>query len=140
VVILYLDTSSLLKLYLEEEGSPAVRAAISQASRLTASLITYTEARAGLARSNRAGTISTENYRTALGLFEGHWNRMAKVEVSEKLVRHAGDLAERHELRGYDAMHLAAALWAKQISREQIWFHSGDADLLAAAGREGPMT
>jgi predicted nucleic acid-binding protein len=140
VVILYLDTSSLLKLYLEEEGSPAVRAVIGQASRLTASLITYAEARAGLARSRRSGTVSSENYRTALERFEDQWTGMAKVEITEELTRHAGDLAERHALRGYDAMHLAAALWTKSISREQIWFHSGDANLLSAAAREGLTT
>jgi hypothetical protein len=41
---------------------------------------------------------------------DAYYDAIVAVDVSEGIVRHAGDLAERHDLRGYDAVHLASAL------------------------------
>jgi predicted nucleic acid-binding protein len=38
------------------------------------------------------------------------WSQVSVVEISEELTWSAGDLAEQHGLRGYDAVHLAAAV------------------------------
>jgi predicted nucleic acid-binding protein len=38
------------------------------------------------------------------------WGAVAEVPVDAALIRHAGDLADQHGLRGYDAVHLAALL------------------------------
>jgi hypothetical protein len=37
------------------------------------------------------------------------WRQLEAVEVDEALARRAGHLALRHVLRGFDAVHLAAA-------------------------------
>ena len=40
------------------------------------------------------------------------WARVSEIPIDGDLTRSAGDLAERHALRGYDAIHLAALLQA----------------------------
>ena len=50
---LYLDTSSLVKLYVAEPGSDAVRKLVSQATVVATAGIAYPETRAALARRRR---------------------------------------------------------------------------------------
>jgi hypothetical protein len=57
---------------------------------------------------------------------------MDVIEVSASLALSAGELAERHGLRGYDAVHLAAAV---TVAADVIV--SADSDLLVAAATEG---
>lgn len=45
-MILYLDTSALVKLYVRERGSVSVRALVEQADVVASSVIAYAEARA----------------------------------------------------------------------------------------------
>jgi uncharacterized protein with PIN domain len=54
-LILYLDSSALVKLFAEETGSELVRAAVDQAARSYTHLISYAEVRAALARALREG-------------------------------------------------------------------------------------
>jgi len=57
-VTLYLDTSSLVKLYIAEPGSELVRELVNQAVVVTTSVIAYTETRAALARRRREGALT----------------------------------------------------------------------------------
>ena len=52
-MILYLDTSSLVKLYVDEPGSEDVLRLVDQAELVTTSVVAYAEARAALARRRR---------------------------------------------------------------------------------------
>jgi uncharacterized protein len=52
------------------------------------------------------------------------------IELSPDLARSAGDLAQQHGLRGYDAVHLAAAL---TVADEDLVLVTGDVELGAAA-------
>ncbi len=56
------------------------------------------------------------------------------VEVDERLVEHAAELAIDRELRSLDALHLAAAL---MLSRDDLLLATWDRRLHAAAGVEG---
>jgi len=47
--------------------------------------------------------------RSAVAGLEVLWSQMSVVEIDEILMRLAGDLASTYSLRGYDAVHLAAA-------------------------------
>lgn len=51
--LLYLDTSAWLKLYVEEDGSETVHAAVEQAEQTCTHLIAYAELRAALAKAQR---------------------------------------------------------------------------------------
>jgi predicted nucleic acid-binding protein len=107
-LILYLDTSALVKLYVDEADSDLVRSAVGRASVTASHVIAYAEARTAFARKAQDPTLAARisQWRSDLNR---DWETLHLVEVSETLVRRAGDLAEEYRLRGYDAVHLAAA-------------------------------
>jgi len=108
-VILYLDTSALVKLYVDEPGRDAVLELLEETARCATARIAYVEARAAFARKRREGGFDARGLRCVVDLLDADWAAFALVEVTESLVRRAGLLAERCGLRGYDAVHLAAA-------------------------------
>jgi uncharacterized protein len=121
-MILYLDTSSLVKLYVEEAGSGDVGELVSKSNAIATSMVAYAEARSAFARRFRENALSREGYSSLLSSFESDWDNYLQVKVSKALVRSAGDLAERHGLRGFDAIHLASALVLLENSGAPVLF------------------
>jgi predicted nucleic acid-binding protein len=107
-VILYLDTSSLAKIYVSEKGSDQVRALVARAAIVTTSRMAYPELRAALARRRRERTLRPAAFNAAKDAFEADWTRYVAVDVTPAICRDAGDLAERYRLRGFDSLHLAS--------------------------------
>jgi uncharacterized protein len=107
-LILYLDTSAFVKLYVEEQGSEIIRGAVVE-SLLHTHWITYPEMRAALARLHRMGYQTDNAYREHKLEFESDWKAVNAVLPDERILRRAGELTERFGLRGYDSVHLAAA-------------------------------
>jgi predicted nucleic acid-binding protein len=134
-VILYLDTSALVKLYVEESGSGTVAAAVEEAAAVATARITYAEARAALARHTRAGGLTREEHRRVIRQLDEEWGQYTLVEITDTLVRRAGTLAERHGLCAYDAVQLAAALDLR-LPGTDVAFASFDDRLNRAARRE----
>lgn len=134
-MILYLDTSSLVKLYVEEAGSTAIAAAVERATAVATARITYAEARAAFARHTRAGGLTPAELRRVVRQLDEEWGQYSIVEITDAVVRRAGALAERHKLRGYDAVQLAAALDVR-LAGGDIEFSSCDIRLSRAARRE----
>ncbi len=135
-MIAYLDTSSLVKLYVEEEGSPTVRGLVERAGLVATSVVAYPEARAALARQRRDGGLTGAGYGRARTDFERDWPRYLAIEVAEEVYRAAGDLAEKHRLRGFDSIHLASYLSLARESSREVRFSAFDAALNRAARRE----
>lgn len=139
---LYLDTSSLIKLYIEEPGGDEVRQDLSEASAGATSLITYAEARAAFARLRRLGNITPAGFRSAKQDLEADWSKYVVVEPTLDLCRAAGELAERYQLRGFDSIHLATFLeLARERRPSETRFSSFDRHLNRAAltARRGVM-
>jgi predicted nucleic acid-binding protein len=106
-VIAYFDTSALLKIVLSEQGLEVATAAWQRAEFVVASAVIYPEARAATAAAVRHRRVKRAVAAAHLEFLVGE---MDFVEPARDLLWHAGDLAERHRLRGYDAVHLASAL------------------------------
>lgn len=108
---LYLDTSALVKLYVEEEeGRGLVREAVRQAGRVATSTVAYAEARAAFARKAREGILGEEGHRRAVATFDEDWGYFTRLAVSNLVAYRAGTLAGQYALRGFDAIHLASAV------------------------------
>ena len=58
------------------------------------------------------------------------------ISVSESVYRSAGNLAEKHHLRGFDSLHLASYLSLNPGGAQQIEFSSSDEALNRAARKE----
>ena len=135
-MIAYLDTSSLVKLYVEEEGSALIRKLVERAELVATSVVAYAEARAALARQRREGGLTSAGYDRTKNDFERDWPRYLTIEVSEAVYRSAGDLAEKHHLRGFDSLHLASYLSLYRDGARQIRFSAFDEALNRAARKE----
>lgn len=138
-MILYLDTSALLKLYLEEPESRRVRKAIAGSAVASTHLITYAEMRAGFAQAVRMKRLSEADRAYHLERFEADWRALAVIAADEPLIRRAGDFAERFGLRGYDSVHLAAAERAFETAGrpDAFCFAAFDGGLRAGAAALG---
>lgn len=134
-MILYLDTSALVKLYVEEVGSTDVALWVEQVGVVVTARIAYAEARAAFARQRRERGLTTASLRRVVTHFDEDWGRYAVVEITDALVRIAGRYAERHALRGFDALHLAAATQLRG-SGDPVAFGCFDRALNHAAHRE----
>jgi predicted nucleic acid-binding protein len=136
-VILYLDTSSLVKLYVNEQGSEDVIASVSKAEAVATCRIAYAEACAAFARKRQNGGLDEGEYQVVLRDFHNDWERFFIIEVSREVTRMAGELAEKHYLRGYDAIHLASAEVLKGKLKSPVAFSCADKRLQKAAKAEG---
>jgi uncharacterized protein len=133
-VTLYLDTSSLVKLYVHESGSDMVRQLVDGATLVATSAIAYAEARAAFARRRRERVLSPSAFVAAKKALESDWPRYLTVEVTSALSRQAGDYAERYRLRAYDSLHLASfAEVVREAGRVHTDFSSFDQALNRAA-------
>ncbi len=136
-MILFLDTRALIKLYVEEQGSPDVRAATAEARVVAVSRLAYVEARADLARACRETRISSSALQQAVHALQQDWPRFFVIEVNAEVAQQAGDLAQAHALRAYDALQLASALVLRGRVDTDVRFLSFDADLTHAARAAG---
>jgi predicted nucleic acid-binding protein len=136
-LILYVDTSALVKLYVREIGSAAVRAQSRRAGALATSVVAYAEARAAFARLKRSGLSTDARHRQRLHRLDRDWEALMRVELTPDVLRSAGDLAEIYGLRGFDSIHLASVLWLSARAPEPVEFAVFDTRLGAAASRAG---
>lgn len=99
-----------------------------------ASVVAYPEARAAFARRKRERSLTPMDWRRAKAAFEADWPRLLALDVSSPLAKSAGELAERHRLRGFDALHLASYLAiVREFPEEDVRFSSADRHLERAA-------
>lgn len=121
-----------------EEGRELVIQAVSEAARVVTSTVAYAEARAAFARRKREGDLGEEGYRRIVEALDEGWESYDRLIVSEMVARQAGDMAERHDLRGFDAIHLASAARLKERF-EDLHFLAFDSRLSDAARRNMPV-
>ena len=136
-MILYLDTSALVKLYAKEAGSAEVRQAVASAGQIATSLIAYVETRSALARKYRLDRVDGVALQRHKREFERDWAQLNRLPLDATTVRRAAELAEQHRLRAYDAVHLATADLLQAAVRAPIAFACFDNALNEAALRLG---
>lgn len=136
-MILYLDTSAWVKLYVRESGSKELRASVAKAETLATSVVAYPEARAAFARLKAQGLTTETKHQQRLAQLNTDWENLLRIELIPAVVRTAGDLAEVHGLRGFDSIHLASALWLREKAGTPLYFAVFDQRLRAAAERAG---
>lgn len=136
-MILYLDTSALVKLYVREPGSREVKKLARDSEAVATSIVAYAEARFAFARLVREGVTVEKRHCARSKQFNADWESYLRVELGHALARNAGDLAEAYALGGFDAIHLASALWLNDTSGGQVQFAAFDDRLLKAADRAG---
>jgi uncharacterized protein len=131
----YLDTSSLVKLYVDEPDADDVLRIVGEADVVATSVLAYAEARAAFARKRREKLMTPAESRAALRQLDADWPRFIAILLGDELGQAAGRLADAHGIRGCDAVHLAAfENLLSQCDDEDVRFSCVD-DRLSRAAR-----
>lgn len=142
-VVYYLDSSAAVKRYVNETGTPRIQSICADPDNVLAlAQIGLVEIAAGLASKYRQGLLRTDLYDDLLlNLLRDARDQYLLVDVDQVIVDQAFQITRRRRLRGYDAVHLACALFLNKTLTEQglpaLTLLSADQDLLAAALEEG---
>jgi len=118
MAVYYLDTSALVKRYAQEPGTAWILdlTDIAAENDLYTVRVTGPEMIAALFRKARTGEVSPGEARRSAENFREDWHLQYQiVEVTALVADRAMELAEKHGLRGYDAVQLASALALQQM-------------------------
>ncbi len=132
-MIIYFDTSSLVKLYIDEDSSEVVSGLLESCDIAATSIIAYAETRAAFARRCRDKVLSPVEYRNIVTDFNSDWSDFVIINTSNDLILQAGEMAERYALRGFDSIHLSSAMTLKNKTQSEISFSCFDSKLNFAA-------
>jgi len=134
-MIVYLDTSSLVKLYVQEAHTALVKKWVEEAEIVATCRIAYPETMSAISRRFRQGDLTEKQYDFLIAKFSKEWGRFAAVDFDEL---EAGRLVNLYGLRGFDAVHLSAATLLKANQNNvSLSFSSFDEKLNDAASTEG---
>ncbi len=134
-MILYLGTSSLAKLYVEEKYSDDLRQWVNFAEIVATCRISYTEMISALDLRIKAHDLSKNDYDLIIKQFSNDWFHFAIIDFDE---REASNLVKKYGLRRFEAIHLSAAKLIQKESKDiSIFFSSTAKNLCRAAAAEG---
>jgi predicted nucleic acid-binding protein len=116
--VLYVDSSALLKHYVQEVGTVALNAKLQEHSRYTPGVlisdIGYAEVLATFARRLRENSSLVSETNRLEAEFQYDWLfRLSRVELDVGVLGYINELVRRNPLRGADAIHIASALWLR---------------------------
>ncbi len=137
----FFDSSGLVKRYTKERSSKWVIGLLKPSAKnvIILARITGVEVTSALVRRQ-----SLTSHKTAKSIYRFQRDfrkRYVKINLTPTLTEDAMRMAEKHRLRGYDAVQLASALEANQnrqaLGLSPIIFVSADNNLNTAAQAEG---
>jgi predicted nucleic acid-binding protein len=145
VALLYLDTSALVKLYVQEQGTELMlRLAHPDANHQLAILsLARLEFRAAVRRRAKLGDFEPLVADSLLMSFAQHLATVFQVQpINDAVLEEASGLIDRHGIRAYDAIQLGGCLALRDTVRGEleVQFVCADHQLLSAATNEGVPT
>lgn len=126
---LYVETSALLKRYVQEPESDDSQSILSAHSHRITSRITITETLINLRKR-----LSTAEFAIASKLFQTDINAFDVVEFDAELSLQASEVAAGNSLATLDSIHLASAL---RVKSPQLAFLTYDKRLANSARKSG---
>ena len=134
-MILYLGTSSLVKLYVDEPNAETIREWVREAEIVATCRVAYMETMSAFERRFREKDFSKDDYGRLVEGFSRDWPAFVTVDFDEL---EAGSLMKKYGLRRFDAIHLSAAKCIKKARNDiSLFFSSADEKLNCAAAAEG---
>lgn len=140
-MIIYFDTSALVKRYLREADSDKVIALFSEADHVFGSVVvTQVEMASTIQKAVRLGAASSRLGAEVWRDFLDHWQSFTRLRVFTGTIERASENAWNYGLRGYDSLHLAAALLWQETLGAQITLTTFDRELWLAAQKAGMLS
>ena len=109
-MILYLDTSALVKRYFREPFSDDIIDRWKSANQIVTSFVAYAETVASIYRKKREEDLGDTLVRKIKDSFQQDWMTFIRVEINDELNMYIDHVISQHQLRGFDAIHLASAI------------------------------
>lgn len=132
-MILYLDTSALVKLYIEEKSSEIVMTQVKSAETVATHIIAFVEARSAFARLYRESFLTEKQFDGLKASFSADWPNYLRMGSLPNVIERAANFSEAFSLRAYDSVHLASADHLQRSTGETICFGCFDRKLNQAA-------
>jgi predicted nucleic acid-binding protein len=139
-MILYLDTSALVKKYFEEKNSFEVISAWKSSLGISTSAVAYAELLAAVYCKASETRANKSLFERVVSTFQEDWSSFIIVEVDNRLNETIHKVIANHGLRGFDAIHLASALAIGSVVADNFLFACYDERLAQAARAEGLKT
>jgi uncharacterized protein len=136
-MIVYLDASALVKRYVAEAGSQEVASLITKADTVGTAAISRAEVSAALGKAARMKVLTLAEAASALQVFTADWENLVRLQITEVLIARAAAFAWDHGLRGYDAVHLAAATFWQEMLGGPVVLSTFDRQLWQVASVTG---
>lgn len=137
-MIVYFDTSALVKRYLRETDSEKVIALINESENLFGSVVVaQVEMSAAFQKAVRMNIASSSMATEIWNDFLDHWQSFTRLRVTVGMIERASDIAWKYGLRGYDSLHLAAALTWQELLSVKVTFAVFDRNLWLASQNAG---
>ena len=139
-MIHFMDTSALVKCYIEEPGSDKVQECLDRATVIAVSRLAYIEMLSALVRRRPSlRNCPDDQFKLLLESFRRDWKHFTVLGINEETLLHSDRLIETHCLRGADSIHLSTALSFQIVTKNPILFVASDRELLKAASAERLM-
>jgi len=142
-MIAYFDSSSIVKWFFDESFMESARDIKDKAASIVTSLISFPEVMSAINRAWREGRCLKPDMELVRDEFIRIWPDFRWINIDEKLMHNAGHLIFRHNLRGFDAVHMASAFLLREERGNDdidLFFSSFDKNLNRAARKEGFLT
>lgn len=139
----FLDSNIIVKYYVEEPGSEWVHLLVDEPDNLCLiSEITVVEVAAALSQLRRAKRFGRNRMLNTFAKFQEdiYIGLFLSRALDAEVLKTAADIALSHPIKGYDAIQVAAALTAEDLSSFEVVFVSGDKQALRAAKLEAMET
>jgi predicted nucleic acid-binding protein len=136
-VIHFLDSSALVKRYIEEEGSGVISLLFRGRKTLAVSRLAEVEVPLAIARRARRGDLKDAEAHAQAEHVLRDLLLLRVVELRPRTLERARELGWEHGLRAYDALQLASASRLKAETGMSLTFWSADDGLNDAARAEG---
>jgi uncharacterized protein len=129
--MLYLDSSALIKRYVQEEGSKAVISRFKSGETIYTSVLSFAEVHSAFGRKYRDKQLSSGKKKTLVDEFLYDWLfSLTVLELTTDTMTALSTLCEEYFLKTSDAVHLSAAIWLKDRIRVHAKGFEGSGNII----------
>lgn len=116
--MIYLDSSVLVKRYVQETGSAAVITRFESGETIYTSVLSFAEVHATIGRKHRNKQLSVSEKKKLVDEFLYDWLfSLTVLELTTHTMSALPELCVEHFLKASDAVHLSAAIWLRDSIR-----------------------
>ena len=132
-MILFCDTSALVKLYVHEDGTDDMVRETAASDLIAVCRIASVEIMSAMARRSREWLQESATITRARSRVVADWQHYLTLDLTQELVELAGEYADAFALRAYDSVQLAAVQTLNRELPGEVRFACFDGRLVKAA-------